>query len=98
MTDEERQEFLNSEVYWAIPRQAIGSTRTGPPTQEEKYAWLEFQYEEAKHELERYEELYGELPPENYTGREGMDTFGKVAIGVAVGLFLLACIYFKFFS
>ena len=98
MTEEEWQEFLDSDMYWSIPRQAIGSNRTGPPTQEEKYAWLEYQYEQVKYQLERYWELYGDLPTGDYAREERFDTFGKVAICGAVGLLILAYIYFKFFS
>jgi hypothetical protein len=98
MTEEEWQEFLDSDMYWAIPRQAIGSNRTGPPTQEEKYAWLEYQYEQVKYQLERYWELYGDLPTGDYAREERLDTFGKVAICGVFGLLILAYIYFKFFS
>jgi len=98
MKEEEKQEFLDSDIYWAIPRKIIGSNRTGPPTQEEKYAWLEYRYEDAKYKLDRYWELYGDLPPEDYKEEERIDTFGKVAISVTVGLFILAYIYFKLFS
>ena len=98
MTEEEGQEFLNSDTYWAIPRQAIGSNRTGPPTQEEKYAWLEYLCKDMKYQLERYWELYGDLPPGDYAREEKLDTFGKVAIGGAFGLLILTYLYFKFFS
>jgi hypothetical protein len=98
MKEEERREFLNSDIYWAIPRQAIGSNRTGPPTQEEKYAWLEYQYKDVKYQLERYWELYGDLPPGDYACEGRLYTLGKVTIGGAVGLLVLVYIYFKFFS
>lgn len=85
-------------IYWAIPRQAIGSNRTGPPTMEEKYAWLEYQYKDVKYQLERYWELYGDLPPGDYARERRSDIFGKVAIGGALVLLILAYFYFKFFS